>query len=237
MATDNGPSRPPEPFDRRRLVASVVWSLIIFALVLFVPAGTLAWPRGWLFFAVVVVAGIVSTVYLKRTNPDVIAARVNRHQGTKPWDWWLVGPIVLGMVLVLPVAGLDDGRFHWSRVPWWACGLGYVLVIIGMAGLTWAESANKFFEPTVRIQSDRGHHVIDTGPYALVRHPGYVSAFFLMLGMPLALGSLWALVPASVTYLFLVVRTVLEDRMLQAELPGYKEYAQRVRYRLLPGVW
>jgi protein-S-isoprenylcysteine O-methyltransferase Ste14 len=96
---------------------------------------------------------------------------------------------------------------------------------------------NRHFEPTVRIQTDRGHTVIDTGPYALVRHPGYVAASLLVLGMPLSLGSYWASIPAILSYLLLVVRTALEDRTLQDELPGYKEYARRVRYRLLPGVW
>ncbi len=115
--------------------------------------------------------------------------------------------------------------------------LGYALLIIGMMGVTWAESVNKFFEPTVRIQTDRGQYVIDIGPYAIIRHPGYVFISTLLVGMPLALGSLWALVPALLSCLLLVVRTVLEDRTLQVELPGYKNYAQRIRYRLIPGEW
>jgi protein-S-isoprenylcysteine O-methyltransferase Ste14 len=106
-----------------------------------------------------------------------------------------------------------------------------------MAGLTWAEAVNKFFEPFVRIQTDRGHHVIDTGPYAIIRHPGYALSFPFFLGIPLALGSLWGLIPAILMSTFLVVRTILEDRTLQEELPGYEEYARRVRYRLVPGVW
>ena len=115
--------------------------------------------------------------------------------------------------------------------------LGYALLITGMVGVTWAESVNKFFEPTVRIQTDRGHRVIDTGPYAIVRHPGYVSAFLSSSACPFALGSLWALIPAILLCLLLVVRTIWEDRTLREELAGYEEYAQRVRYRLIPGVW
>ncbi len=138
-------------------------------------------------------------------------------------------------VLTISVlAALDDGRFHWFHVPWWGCVVGYTLLIAGMVGLTWAESVNKFFEQTVRIQTDRGHKVIDTGPYALVRHPGYVAACLLFMGMPL--GSFWALVPAAVSCLLLVVRTVLEYKTLRNELVGYEEYTQRVRYRLVPGV-
>ena len=135
------------------------------------------------------------------------------------------------------VATLDDGRFHWSHVPWWVCVLGYVLLVAGLAGMTWAESVSKFFEPTVRIQTDRGHRVIDTGPYALVRHPGYVAACLLCLGMPLSLGSFWALIPGILSCLLLVLRTIWEDRTLRDELVGYEEYTQRVRYRLVPGVW
>jgi protein-S-isoprenylcysteine O-methyltransferase Ste14 len=110
-------------------------------------------------------------------------------------------------------------------------------VIAGLAGMTWATSVNKFFEPTVRIQTERSHTVIDTGPYALVRLPGYVAAILLVLGMPMSLGSYWALIPAILTCLLLGVRIVLEDKTLRNELPGYEEYAQRVRYRLVPGVW
>jgi protein-S-isoprenylcysteine O-methyltransferase Ste14 len=237
MVTNSDQPRQPERTDRRRLVLSVGWSLLIFVLCLFLPAGTLAWSRGWLFFIVTVAASILITIYLQRVNPDIVAARVNRHDGTKGWDRVLLRLFLPALVSVLPVAALDDGRFHWSHLPWWVCGIGYVLLIAGMVGLTWAESVNKFFEPTVRIQTDRGHTVIDSGPYAIVRHPGYVSGFLVFIGMPLSLGSLWALIPAVMACLLLVVRTVWEDQTLRTELPVYEEYAQRVRYRLIPGVW
>src|SRR5262245_39733825 len=189
MATDG--AQPPqwERTDRRRLVVGSVWTLLTLVLCLFLPAGTWAWTRGWLFCAVVVAASVVNTLYLRRVNPEVIAARVNLHEGTKDWDRWLLALVFPAMVSILPVAALDDGRFYWSHVPWWACGIGYALLLAGPAGMTWAESVNKFFEPTVRIQTDRGHTVIDTGPYALVRHPGYVAADLLVLGLPLCLGS------------------------------------------------
>ncbi len=219
------------------MITSTATTLLVFVLCLFLPAGTWAWARGWLFFAVVVAAGVVISLYLKRVNPEVIAARTNRHEGTKGWDRWVLGVLLPLMVSILPISSLDDGRFHWSHVPWWVCGIGYVLVLAGLAGMTWAEAVNKHFEPTVRIQTDRGHTVINTGPYALVRHPGYVAASLLILGMPLALGSYWVLIPAVLCCLILVVRTVLEDRTLRAELPGYREYAQGVRYRLVPGIW
>ena len=141
-------------------------------------------------------------------------------------------------MLAIPiVAALDDGRYHRSHVPWWGSLVGYALIIAGFVGVTRATSVNKFFEPSVRIQADRGHRVIDTGPYAIVRHPGYALGYPLFLGMPLALGSLWALIPAMLLGPLLVLRTIWEDQTLREELPGYREYAQRVRYRLVPGVW
>jgi len=237
MTSTGDALRQPEYADRRRLILATLWTLLCMVLLLFVPAGTLAWFKGWLFSVAIVVMMTPVSLYLRRVNPDVIAARVNRYEGTKSWDRVVVTILILVFVSILPLAALDDGRFHWHPVPWWVCVIGYALLLLGTLGMTWAESVNKFFEPTVRIQTDRGHRVVDSGPYAIVRHPGYLAAWFLFLGMPLSLGSLWALIPAVLTCLILVVRTILEDRTLHNELAGYKEYAKRVRYRLVPGVW
>ncbi len=237
MTTSSEQQRQPEPIDRRRLMISTTSSLLVLVLCLFLPAGTWAWPRGWLFLGVLLASSIPVTLYLRKVNPDVIAGRINRHERPRRWDLILGLMILVMMLAVLILAALDDGRYHWLPVSWWGSVLGYALLIIGMVGLTWAESVNKFFEPTVRIQTDRGHKVIDTGPYAIVRHPGYVSGFLVFIGMPLSLGSLWALIPAISLLLLLILRTVWEDQTLREELVGYKEYAQRVRYRLIPGVW
>ena len=129
----------PEPIDRRRLIISTTSSLLVIVLCLFLPAGTWAWSRGWLFLVVAVGGSLVSTMYLRRVNPDVIAGRVNRHEGPRRWD------LLLGLIGFLPtmlaipiVAALDDGRYHWSHVPWWGCLLGYALIIAGFVGVTWA---------------------------------------------------------------------------------------------------
>jgi len=114
---------------------------------------------------------------------------------------------------------------------------GYAAILAGIAVTAWAQAVNPFFEPGVRIQSERHQHVVDTGPYRLVRHPGYVGALLLFLGMALALGSLWAPIPAAIASVLLVLRTAWEDDLLQAELPGYADYARRVRGRLIPGIW
>jgi protein-S-isoprenylcysteine O-methyltransferase Ste14 len=170
-------------------------------------------------------------------NPEVMVARSRFHEGTKRWDKILLCFYFPAMLAVVPVAALDDSRFHWFPVPWWVCGVGYALLLAGIGIVTWAEGVNKFFEVTVRIQAERGHSVIDTGPYAIVRHPGYVGAILTAIGMALSLGSLWALIPAGFASMLLIVRTQWEDQMLQEELNGYKEYAERVRYKLIPGAW
>ena len=145
--------------------------------------------------------------------------------------------LVLLYIAIIQVAAVDAGRLRWSAVPLWLVISGYVLLLLGDAGCVWVLSVNKFAEPSVSIQADRGHQVIDSGPYAIVRHPLYAFAFFLCLGTPLALCSNWAFIPAALGYLTLIVRTAMEDRLLYDGLPGYKDYAARVRYRLIPGVW
>jgi protein-S-isoprenylcysteine O-methyltransferase Ste14 len=125
----------------------------------------------------------------------------------------------------------------WSDVPPWVVATGYILLIGGVAITAWAQAVNPFFEPGVRIQTERAQRVITSGPYRVVRHPGYSAAIALFIGIPLALASWWALLPAALATALLVVRTSLEDRLLGAELPGYDAYASRTRYRLLPGVW
>jgi protein-S-isoprenylcysteine O-methyltransferase Ste14 len=186
-----------------------------------------------LFLGTLVVAGL----YLCCVNPEVVMARLRFHRGTKRWDRFLLGFLLPAVYAVFIVAALDNRRFRGLAAPWWVRGLGYVLFLIGVVIITWAEAVNRFFEKTARIQTDRGHRVIDTGPYAIVRHPGYVGFMMFFVGSALCLGSLWALIPACLASALLLLRTHWEDQTLQAELPGYKEYAQRVRYKLIPGVW
>jgi protein-S-isoprenylcysteine O-methyltransferase Ste14 len=141
------------------------------------------------------------------------------------------------MVAEIPLATLDAGRMGWSEVPLWVVLIGYVLLIGGIAVTTWAQAVNPFFELGVRIQKERSHRVITSGPYRFVRHPGYIAAIAMFVGIPLALASWWALLPAALAITLLVVRTSWKDRLLQAELSGYADYARRTRYRLLPGFW
>jgi protein-S-isoprenylcysteine O-methyltransferase Ste14 len=149
----------------------------------------------------------------------------------------LLAVMLPAMVAEIPLATLDAGRMGWSDVPLWVVTIGYVLLIAGIAATTWAQAVNPFFKPGVRLQKERQHRVITSGPYRVVRHPGYAAAMALFVGIALALASWWALVPAAMAIALLVVRTGWEDRLLQAELPGYADYARQTRYRLLPGFW
>lgn len=237
MTSANGQERTRKGINRGRLIGFLVALPAYFVLFMFLPAGTWAWTKGWLFIGVFLGTLAMVGLYLWRVNPELVIARTGVHEGTKRWDKILLRFFLPTVYAIIPVAALDHGRFHWFPVPWWVCGVGYGLFLVSMGILTWAEAVNKFFEVTVRIQTERGHKVIDTGPYAIVRHPGYVGGFFTAMGMALSLGSLWALIPAGLASLLLILRTQWEDQTLQAELPGYKDYTQQVRYRLIPGVW
>src|SRR6516162_3185797 len=237
MTATSDKDQQPQGVNKRRLVVSLLALPVYFALFMFLPAGTWAWTKGWLFIVVFLGTLVIVALYLWRVNPEVVVARSSSHKGTKRWDKILLCFIFPAVYAIVPVAALDDGRFHWFPVPLWVCGVGYVLFLVGMGIVTWAEAVNKFFEVTVRIQTERGQKVIDTGPYAVVRHPGYVAGILFCVGIALCLGSLWALIPAGLASALLILRTRWEDQTLQAELPGYKEYTERVRYRLIPGVW
>jgi protein-S-isoprenylcysteine O-methyltransferase Ste14 len=221
----------------RRAIVTLGIFLLVLGIALFLPAGNLRWAQGWLFLLVFLVLMTVSTAYLWRTNPDIFVARSRIHPGTKAWDKVLMAILLPSFFAVFVVAGFDAGRFHWSSVPPAAIVLGYVLLCVGFFLSIWVYRVNKFAEPSVRIQTERGHKVIDTGPYAIVRHPLYLGGLIMFIGVPLALGSYRALVPTAIATVVIIVRIVLEERTLQEELEGYKEYAARVRYRLIPGVW
>lgn len=210
--------------------------LVLMGVFLFWPAGTLDWAAAWLFLAGFLGLIVVAMVYLWRVNPEIFAARASFGKGTKSWDYFVVTIALLAFFAVLPVAGLDR-RWTGAALPAWTMLLGTIALLLGFAVTAWAQGVNRHFEPTVRIQSERGHGVISSGPYSFVRHPGYVAGSGMILGMALVLGSLWALVPAAIATATLMVRTLLEERTLLAELPGYREYAERVRFRWIPGLW
>jgi len=209
-------------------------------LVLFVCAGDIGWWQAWVYSLLIVAAGVGGRILAERRHPGMVAERQNieKIQVAKAWDKVLAPLMALSVSFPLViVAGLDH-RFGWSPAfPLWLILLGFFLIAFGYAFAVWALVENRFFSSVVRIQTDRGHVVCDSGPYRIVRHPGYAGNILPLLGIVLALSSLWTLIPAAVALVIAVIRTALEDRTLQEELPGYKEYARRVRYRLIPGVY
>jgi protein-S-isoprenylcysteine O-methyltransferase Ste14 len=223
-----------------RAAVRLLMAIAILPLVLFVCAGRWDWWQGWVYVGLGLLFTAISRLLVALLNPSLIAERAHALEArdTKPWDKVLVPVVTLfGPLVVWVVAGLD-ARWGWSR-PVSPVVLGVALGVLALAyGLsTWAMVVNRFFSATVRIQTDRGHSVITAGPYRYVRHPGYAGGIAANLAVPFVLGSLWALLPSLVIVGLTALRTALEDLTLQAELTGYKEYAEHTKYRLLPGVW
>jgi protein-S-isoprenylcysteine O-methyltransferase Ste14 len=207
--------------------------------VFFASAGRRDIPRAWLFFGAAFIYFVGSTLAIKRYNPELLVARLKvRREGSKTWDEVLMRVANLtGMLLIPAVAGFDVGRYGWSNLDLVYALPGFALFIFGAVLIIWAMIVNRYFESTVRIQDDRDHEVISSGPYEYVRHPGYLSGIVWMSSIPLIIGSLYTFLPVMIYTAMMILRTHLEDRTLQDELPGYSDYAERVRYKLLPWVW
>jgi protein-S-isoprenylcysteine O-methyltransferase Ste14 len=227
----------PRPMSRTSAIFYAFGSRLVLVALDFLPAGRIGWVSGWIFVAVVIAAFGLSALLMARVNPMIFRALSRFQPGTKKWDLILLAVMLPLMVVEIPIATFDAGQIGWSAVPLWVVSVGYVLLVSGIGVATWAQAVNPFFEPGVRIQKERGQRVIASGPYGFVRRPGYAAATAMFVAIPLALGSWWALLPATSAITLLVVRTRLEDGLLQAELSGYRDCARRTRYRLVPGIW
>jgi protein-S-isoprenylcysteine O-methyltransferase Ste14 len=220
-----------------RWIVRETMGIVMLAVMLFLAAGTLNWIAGWAM--VIVMAGwvIATALVVMPRYPALLAERTGPKKGAKSWDTALLGLYGVAMMIMWIVAGLDV-RNSWSS------GIGPVaqivamlIVIAGYGLVVWATGVNAYFSQVVRIQTERGHTVISTGPYRYVRHPAYVGMILVVLGAPIMLGSWWALIPGAISAALAIIRTVLEDKMLQAELAGYVDYTEHTRYRLVPGIW
>ncbi len=211
--------------------------LVVLALALFLSAGRWDWGMGWALVAVTAAWIVGTAVVTIPRHPELLAERVSPKKGTKRWDTAILGTVGMLELARCVVAGLDQ-RHGWTAgisLPAQAAML--IVVALGYGLFVWAIASNPFFANTVRIQGERGHSVASRGPYRYVRHPAYLGAIIIELAIPVMLGSWWALLPGTLIAGFLVLRTVLEDRTLLRELNGYRDYADRTRHRLLPGVW
>lgn len=220
------------------ITRSAVW-IAAMAAVLFVAAGTVRWPAAWVFLAEMAGFGMALGLWLARHDPALLAERMSTgfQAAQKTWDKVFMATVFVLWTGWLVLMALDAVRFGWSRMPVWAQAIGAILIALCMY-VSWVTfRANSYAAPVVKIARERGHRVVDSGPYAHVRHPMYAGALLFFVGTPLLLGSWYGLAATPVLIVVLAVRAVLEERTLAEELPGYRDYAQRVRWRLIPGVW
>ena len=225
----------------------VIWRAIVQMVIVvfvapFIPliiSDRWGWWQAWAYAIASVLSFAISRLLVARKHPDLISerARFMDAKDTKPWDKVLAPLLGIGSILILVAAGLEKYYATSTASNLTLNLIALAGIILGYGFSSWALIENRFFTGTVRIQTDRGHHVVSTGPYRIVRHPGYAGALWTYLAMPILFDSLWAFIPAVLLLGVLVLRTSLEDRTLQAELPGYKEFTQKTRYRLFPGIW
>ncbi len=230
------------PIQRAKPVywIGLVLVYLIIPIILLACGGNVGWWQAWVYSLIIIIAGVAGRAWADRVHPGLQEERVKftRAEGVKPWDKVLSPLMSISFAYPLYiVAGLDH-RFGWSVVfPVWVNIIGLILCTLGYAIAIWALVENRFFSSAVRIQMDRGHLVVDSGPYRFVRHPGYAGNLLPLAGIVLALSSLWTLVPAAAALFITLIRTELEDRTLQEELSGYRDYARRVRCRLIPWIY
>jgi protein-S-isoprenylcysteine O-methyltransferase Ste14 len=219
------------------ILQSLIW-LVAMAALLLAPAGTLHWPAAWVFLATIAIISISTGWWLARTDPDLLAERMRvtgqRDQPVADKIFMLALAIVFPVWLI--VIGIEH-RLQRSDFPLSLQVLGFAMLVLSTLFITWVMHENSFAAPVVKVQRERGHHVISTGPYAWVRHPMYTGGILFCVGIPLLLDSWWGLIISPIFAVLFAVRAGIEERELTAGLPGYGDYVTQVRYRLLPGIW
>jgi protein-S-isoprenylcysteine O-methyltransferase Ste14 len=220
-----------------RYIIGELFSLAAMGAALFWSAGRLDWWPAWGALAVMLAWMTGMEIVALKINPNLLAERLGARQGTKSWDAAIVSTISLLQLARYIVAGLDQ-RYGWTGDFPLAAQIAALLVcFLGYALFVWATASNTFFTKFVRVQSERGHTVADSGPYRYVRHPSYIGGIIYEVAVSILLASWWALLISGLCVILLVLRTSLEDRTLQSELAGYADYSKQVRYRLFPGIW
>ncbi len=239
MSEKKGSKEIAQTVSPRQWIRLVVVYLLI-PVILLICGGDIGWWQAWVYSLLILAAGIGGRMWAEQRHPGITAERQSKESfhNAKAWDKVLAPLMAVSFVFpMVIVAGLDH-RYNWStEFPLWISVVGFIFIVFGYGFAAWALAVNRFFFSVVRIQTDRGHVVCDSGPYRFVRHPGYAGNILPLFGIVLALSSVWALIPSVAALLITVIRTVLEDQTLQEELPGYRDYAQRVRYRLIPGIY
>ncbi len=219
------------------ILRQFIWA-IISAVVFFLSAGTLDISRAWIYYGIVLIYSVISGIIYWKLIPELANRRAGDLSGQKKWDQKLIKIYFLYMLFVLPMLlGLDVSRYNWSLLSSEFVIVGIFLYCISSIMIEWCLLINRHFEAIVRIQSDQNHQVIKSGPYSIIRHPGYLSMVVGGLAGSLIIGSLIGLIAYLIPVALLLIRTYYEDKTLQEELNGYKEYTQKVKYRLIPFIW
>src|SRR5215475_9460826 len=223
----------------RQLAIQIAGMAVVYTVILFLPAGTLAWPAAWVFLALMFGFTVAVGLWLLRFNPALLAERMTGigKPDQKAWDKVLLVITAIAFFGWLALMGLDAVRFRWSQVPLWLQVLGTLLLLCSFYVFYLTFRENPFLSPAVRIQTERAHTVVSTGPYHYVRHPMYAGFILYAFGTALLLGSWWGVLGALLLIGIVARRAVLEERALRDELEGYSVYLTRVRYRLLPYLW
>ena len=220
----------------RRMIIREYLSRVVMLLMLFLISGNWSWSGAWIMLFFALLSIILIHLIVVRPNPDLYNERGAKHNNTKRWDAILLPIYGISGYMVLIIASYDE-RFQWSALPAYSIGVGIVFMVLACVITTTAMYSNAFFSSTVRIQSERGQTVVDQGPYRIVRHPGYLGGICFYIGCGFLLNSIWAFIPIVLTTLILCIRIKFEEKTLKEELPGYKEYMQKVRFRIFPGIW
>jgi protein-S-isoprenylcysteine O-methyltransferase Ste14 len=222
-----------------KILQGVIFFLGLPAL-LFLLAGTWNWWQAWVYIGISYIATLTSRVFVNKFHPDLIKERgsFNEKKDIKSWDKILMPAIAIIMpTLYFFTAGLDK-RYGWSgEIPLWLYIIALLITLGGYAFSIWAILENRFFSAVVRIQSDRNQTVVDSGPYRIVRHPGYAAGLAVALTFPMLLESWWSFIPVGIMIILIILRTALEDKALVTELPGYADYCLKTKFRLFPGIW
>ena len=222
---------------QKLLLQNLIWIVAMGAL-LFVPAGTLHWPAAWVFLATIGVLGVAGGLWLAKIDPALLAERMRpMMQNDQPAaDKKFVLAFAIAALIWFLAIGLDH-RFHGTKIHAALQALGWAMLLLSTGFIMWVMRENSFAAPVVKLQTERGHRVVSSGPYAFVRHPMYSGAILFMVGAALLLGSWWGVVLSPLFAVLFGIRSGIEERALLAGLPGYADYAARVRYRLVPGLW
>ena len=221
-----------------RMLASFLITLLLSGILIFAGAGQLNWRLGWVFLTAWIVPKLAFMIHLRLLDPGLLIERATRHKNAQRYDRIILPVYFVFAFCTFIVASLVGGRFRWSgniSIIWVIAA--YIIYLLGNSLAGWAINSNPFLSSESRLQTDRAQKVASTGPYRFIRHPAYSATFLLWITTGLMLESWWAVIPGFLAGLMMVIRTVLEDRMLIAELPGYAEYARQVRFRLFPGIW